>query len=840
MPFGSFPLFVLGRKPTSVGPYPTGVAYRGINRAGAEYGNDWDGWTGQTYYTFPTTGELEAELTYLRGKGFNYVRFPISWERLQHSLNGSLNTSYRDKVIAFVDQCNAAGFRVCIDLHNYGRYATGAFTGDQVDTQSGAYVQRVTGDGTLTFSHWADVWTKIATIFSSYPANMVDYELMNEPHDLPMTSTTFFAGVNTVIAAIRAVDTTHLIMVPNTRGSDMDHWDVYSPGDLVLGAGNGGPKDSVAALAVTDSANNFCFAMHGYQNTTADQWTTKTDVVTTWAQTNNRKLFLSEFGLNNTLTGGETILSNFLTKLNNASDVWLGWTPWNLQTGANNYNVTSTSSYTVDGPAMPWYQNFLTPYVPIEEPPPEDEDSFPTDPATYTANTRLTLNSGTSDYWVIVPPSYNSAHTVPTRLFVWLHGCGGEGFWDVYNVAPGGDRSWIAMAVGGRETLCWQQTNSNIVLNAIAHVKTKFNIHPRQIVLGGYSSGGDLGYLVAFQNSTLFAGVLFQNTDPFLISWTGTYDSANYYASATYKFNVAHLAQTGDTTYPIATVTNSMNLLDAAGYDTTLISQPGLHWDGNTISYLQTYLLPYLDAGWERPGSGGAPPASPVVHLKSTVGVTETSWYVNTWSDQSGSGNNFTANIEANPVQRLTGAFDGATKPSVYFPDWGTGLMRLTGGITFNSGFSAFVVFKTQGADTTSSYSGNPPMTILGHSTGSVWMGFGLNGGLTAAQVEYRYYAGGWQTLTSTGLNLNNGVVHTIAVTHDTDGTVKLYADGVQVGINSFAYNTSNTNIDSIGTGYLGQDQALDLNLAEVKMFNAAISASEVSSLHSAALAEWT
>jgi endoglucanase len=25
--------------------YPTGVRFRGLNRAGAEYGDDWDGWT---------------------------------------------------------------------------------------------------------------------------------------------------------------------------------------------------------------------------------------------------------------------------------------------------------------------------------------------------------------------------------------------------------------------------------------------------------------------------------------------------------------------------------------------------------------------------------------------------------------------------------------------------------------------------------------------------------------------------------------------------------------------------------------------------------------------------
>src|SRR5277367_1508565 len=72
-------------------PYPTGVRFRGLNRAGAEYGDDWDGWTGQTFYTFPTATELASELAFYDDRGFNALRFPISWERLQNELNGPLD-----------------------------------------------------------------------------------------------------------------------------------------------------------------------------------------------------------------------------------------------------------------------------------------------------------------------------------------------------------------------------------------------------------------------------------------------------------------------------------------------------------------------------------------------------------------------------------------------------------------------------------------------------------------------------------------------------------------------------------------------------------------------------
>src|SRR5947207_15510699 len=99
--------------------YPTGVKYRGLNRAGAEYGDDWDGWTGQTYYTFPTASELTSELSFYGSRGFNILRLPISWERIQHALNGSLDSTYAGQVLSFVNQANGGGWPVSIDLTNY-------------------------------------------------------------------------------------------------------------------------------------------------------------------------------------------------------------------------------------------------------------------------------------------------------------------------------------------------------------------------------------------------------------------------------------------------------------------------------------------------------------------------------------------------------------------------------------------------------------------------------------------------------------------------------------------------------------------------------------------------
>src|SRR5436190_7924878 len=230
--------------------YRAGVKYRGLNRAGAEFGDDWDGWSGQEFYTFPTKAKLGAELTYYGSKGFNILRLPISWERLQHELNGDLDKAYKNQVASFVKQANAGGWAVILDLHNYNRYAIGAFddTGQQVNT----YSQQILGDGTLSIDHLADVWTKLATLFKR--TSKVIFNIMNEPHDFPIESDDWFPMIQTVIDAIRAAGAKQLILVPNSRGSDVDHWNTYAP--------NGGSLDSVASLTITDSANNYAFDMH--------------------------------------------------------------------------------------------------------------------------------------------------------------------------------------------------------------------------------------------------------------------------------------------------------------------------------------------------------------------------------------------------------------------------------------------------------------------------------------------------------------------------------------------------------------------------------------------------
>jgi hypothetical protein len=236
------------------------------------------------------------------------------------------------------------------------------------------------------------------------------------------------------------------------------------------------------------------------------------------------------------------------------------------------------------------------PAAPTPPGPSAPVSSVPTAPVPYTANEPFALDGS----WLAVPAAYDATHRTPTTLLVWMHGCGGEAAGDIYTVSPPSDGRYIAVAVGGREGTCWDPGgDQDRVLATIAAVKTHFNVNPRRVILGGYSSGGDLAYRLAFYHATQFAGVLAENTSPFRD--TGSSPSASL-AAAAWKFPVVHLAHTGDAEYPIDGVRAETDAMIAAGFPLTRVERPGEHYDANTDGDLQTLLLPHLDDGWLAPG----------------------------------------------------------------------------------------------------------------------------------------------------------------------------------------------------------------------------------------------
>ena len=213
-------------------------------------------------------------------------------------------------------------------------------------------------------------------------------------------------------------------------------------------------------------------------------------------------------------------------------------------------------------------------------------------------------------YWAFVPTDYDPA--TPTRLLVWLHGCGGESAGDLYVVGDYyDDRRYVAIAPDGADGGCWDMsTGPRRVLTAIADAIARFRIDPRRVVIGGYSSGGDLSYRTAFYNANTFAGLLAMNTSPFRD--TGSTASASL-AAAAWRFPIVHVAHTADDTYPIGAVRDEVQTLENAGFPVTFAERPGHHYDPNpgepghaagqpsTDEEIQSQLVPHMQDDWSSP-----------------------------------------------------------------------------------------------------------------------------------------------------------------------------------------------------------------------------------------------
>jgi endoglucanase len=226
-----------------------------------------------------------------------------------------------------------------------------------------------------------DAWTRLATLFLGNSGVVLG--LMNEPHDFPcdqdqmtaddkpvypkgtpqyewctkykIPSDIWFACLQQVIYAIRRTGADHLVLVPNSRGSDVKHWNEWSP--------LGGPMDNVAALAIQDTIpDKLAFDIHEYRNPAFPTYADQMKVVTAWAQaqTPKKQLFLSEFGVEKTDPAGQSALDSLLDYLDTNADVWFGWTPWDdaEDDAKHPYTLTVVQPTTLDradGPQMKWY-----------------------------------------------------------------------------------------------------------------------------------------------------------------------------------------------------------------------------------------------------------------------------------------------------------------------------------------------------------------------------------------------------------------------------------------------------------------------------------------------------
>jgi endoglucanase len=310
--------------------------YLGVNLSGAEFGSHPEpgpnnpGTLGHDY-TFPTAAEVDA----YAAAGFNVVRLPFAWERLQPKPNGPFDEKYLAGLDEVVRAAGAKGVAVIVEPANFG-YGYGALIGSAATPNS----------------VFADLWRRIALHYAHRP--WVMFGLMNEPHD--QSPADWLPSAQAAIDAIRATGAKQEILVPGTY---------YAQGTSWVSRGNAADF----AEHITDPAHNSAFEIHQYND--ADQsgrspgpvsatiGADRLRDVTAWAEASHRRLFLAEFGANNDAPS-ITAMRNQLAFVQEHRAVWQGAAIWGGGPWwPDGYPLTVENRAGVFGPQIAAMKDFL-------------------------------------------------------------------------------------------------------------------------------------------------------------------------------------------------------------------------------------------------------------------------------------------------------------------------------------------------------------------------------------------------------------------------------------------------------------------------------------------------
>ena len=206
------------------------MQFAGVNLAGGEFGK-LPGTYG-TDYTYPTP----ADIDYYVELGFNLIRVPFRWERLQPTLGAPFAAGDQALLTAVVEYAVTRGLHVVLDTHNYARRRL---------ADDGWAADHLIGSKLVPTSAFADFCARLAGAFQGTPS--VIFGLMNEPWGIEPEDWLVIA--NEAIGALRREGASQLVLVPGVAYTGAHSW--ISARNTVMSN-------------VVDPANNFAFEVHQY------------------------------------------------------------------------------------------------------------------------------------------------------------------------------------------------------------------------------------------------------------------------------------------------------------------------------------------------------------------------------------------------------------------------------------------------------------------------------------------------------------------------------------------------------------------------------------------------
>ncbi len=290
----------------------------GMNLAAAASGSTYPGVNG-TDYMWPVASNYDR---YATTYGINLIRLPFRWERIQPTLNGSLDSAELALMLSNLDYAHANNQVVLLDMHNYLERVIGNTT------------YTISKTSTVTTAHLIDGWTKIVQAVMGH-AGLFGYGLMNEPRN---PDGTWGAIAQPLVNAIRAIDATTPITISGEGYSSAEGWVGNNPTFPLTGTnliyeahvyfdapGSGVYSDRSEAIDPQIGVNR------------VTPWVT-------WLQQYNVQGLIGEFGCPQDMPSAMTAMGNFLTYLgtnNIPATYWAGgpWWPAGQETAIEVNNV---------------------------------------------------------------------------------------------------------------------------------------------------------------------------------------------------------------------------------------------------------------------------------------------------------------------------------------------------------------------------------------------------------------------------------------------------------------------------------------------------------------------
>jgi endoglucanase len=280
-----------------------GLRFTGVNLAGAEFGKI-PGTFGVDY-TYPTPQDVD----YFAGLGFNLIRVPFRWERLQPTLRVPFDAAEQTRLTGLVAYATGKGLHVVLDTHNYARRRV---------AEDGWTADHIIGSQEVPPAAFANFCGRLASTFRDSAS--VTFGLMNEPWGIEPEA--WLQIANEAVAALRREKASQLVLVPGVAYTGAHSW--ISARNTVMSG-------------FEDPGQNFAFEVHQYldQDSSGTSATAvsptigseRIDAFQAWCRQNRFRAFLGEFAAGSD-AASLAALNDICRTLEANSDVWLGWAAW--------------------------------------------------------------------------------------------------------------------------------------------------------------------------------------------------------------------------------------------------------------------------------------------------------------------------------------------------------------------------------------------------------------------------------------------------------------------------------------------------------------------------------